>query len=181
MSALRSSVLIVEHPKPQQVKFGADFVASFKEAKELVSTHQFHVLVAPARTSELEELNDFLGQVREINNRLQVVLVHESYSAADLKDVINNEVVFKILRTFQDVRFEHTVQEALAQFAYEEQVSQLFRLYNDQNEKLADLSTRLEARVERRHKNLLKSQEKAQQESAFFRCATHGFSQCAES
>ena len=57
MPTLRSSVLVINHPKPETVAFGADFAPDFKLAAEMVSDFAYQVVVVPSElTGSMTEL-----------------------------------------------------------------------------------------------------------------------------
>lgn len=160
MSPLRSSVLIVGHPHPNEVSFGVDFCSHLDEATELLRQSKYSVLVFPIDEIEETKIHYFLRSISRQNPNLQKILVKGSLSALRLKEIVNSASIFKFLDSFQDIRFERSVQEALEEAHLVSQNEELFRLVQEQNEELKRLSLQLEERVDKRQKSLKESRRK---------------------
>jgi signal transduction histidine kinase len=158
MSALKSSVLILAHPAPHSVQFGADFAASLNEVSSEAATYP--VIVFPS--SEIRNDQDF-QKIEAFNSRsplCQNVIIHDIENITDnsesdrLRKLINNGHVFKVLASFADLNFERVIQEALDEYMLAQQNTRLLQVVNDQNERLKRLSMDLEERVEKRQRFL---------------------------
>lgn len=160
MPTLRSSVLIVAHPKPDSVGFGADFAKDFDEAKIALESYSYPVVALPstsARTKEALGLLDFATKASPLSQR---VIIQNDTPAENLRHMINSGSVFRILPSFEDAKFEVTIREALEEHSLLQQNSKLLQLVNEQNDRLKKLTTELEERVEARKKSLEEAKEK---------------------
>ena len=154
MPALRSSVLIVQHPNPELIQFGADFAASFEAAREAVGDFSYPVIALPSSHSTAHEALQFLEFLDQSCALSQRVIVQNDTSADELRRLINHGSVFRVLDSFKDLKFDHTIQEALEEYRLRQQNSKLLQLVNEQNERLKRLTGELEERVEARRKSL---------------------------
>jgi len=160
MSALRSSVLIVGHPNPSAVAFGADFATNEAEAKKAIESSRYPVLVLPSTSETADEVQAFMDQASKISPLSQRVIIQNDTPAESLRKLINTGSVFRILTSFEDPKFEITIREALEEHSLLQQNAKLIQLVNEQNEKLKNLSTELEDKVEQRKKSLEEAKEK---------------------
>jgi signal transduction histidine kinase/PAS domain-containing protein len=160
MSTLRSSVLIVGHPDPGAVAFGADFAADEQEAKKAIEATRYPVLVLPSTEDDASKVQSFMEYAGKISPLSQRVIIQNDTPAEGLRKLINTGSVFRILTGFDDPKFEVTIREALEEHSLLQQNAKLLQLVNEQNEKLKKLSTDLEERVEQRKKSLEEAKEK---------------------
>jgi two-component system NtrC family sensor kinase len=160
MPALRASVLIVSHPNPATIAFGADFAATYKEAQAALGEFRYPVIVLPtslALDTQALEFLDFAGIASPLSQR---VVIQNDSGAEGLRMIINTGSVFRILSTFGDPRFDLTIEEALEEYRLLQQNMKLLQLVNEQNDRLKKLTADLEERVEARRKSLEEAKEK---------------------
>src|SRR5690606_23653308 len=86
--------------------------------------------------------------------------IHHSSSGEMLKKYIEKSNIFRFLASFEDARFERTVQEALEEFDLLQQNEELMTLIQEQNETLKKLGGELEERVQKRQKSLQEAERK---------------------
>lgn len=159
--ALRSSVLIVAHPKPSDVNFGADFETDFSAATDLCAEHAFPVVALPADGDEgPERALRFMRGLDSSDAGSQVVIIQNGASAEDIRRLVNEGNAFRVLPSFDDTTFERTIQEALEEHALALQNAKLLQSVREQNERLTRLSAELEDRVEKRERKLEEMRER---------------------
>jgi two-component system NtrC family sensor kinase len=154
MPTLRSSVLIVQHPDPASVGFGADFARDFRSATAQIRAYAYPVVIFPSDTSGAGEDLVFLDQLNKIAPLSQRVVIQNDSSFELLRQSVNKGNVFKILPSFSDPLFERSVMEALEEYSLIRQNAKLLSLVNEQNESLKKLTAELEDRIEKRQKFL---------------------------
>ncbi len=160
MPTLRSSVLVIGHPRPGTIAFGADFSPDGESARKALQEFAYPVIALPSsalRTKDALELLEFANKASPHSQR---VIIQNDTSAEDLRRLINTGSVFRILPSFDDPRFELTIQEALDEYRLLRQNSKLLQLVNEQNERLKKLTADLEERVEARRKSLEEAKER---------------------
>ena len=160
MPTLRASVLIVAHPKPGAIAFGADFAADIASAKQALSEFRYPVIAFPSSTAlspQALELADFANTAAPLTQR---VIIQNDTPAETLRKLINAGSVFRILSSYEDPRFDLTIQEALEEYRLLQQNVKLLQLVNEQNDRLKRLTGDLEERVEARRKSLDEAKEK---------------------
>ncbi|MES2963990.1 MAG: histidine kinase dimerization/phospho-acceptor domain-containing protein [Bdellovibrionota bacterium] len=160
MPTLRSSVLIIAHPRPESVGFGADFAKDFDEAKTALEAYSYPVVALPSTSSRSKEALGLLDFATKASPLSQRVIIQNDTSAENLRHMINSGSVFRILPSFEDAKFEVTIREALEEHSLLQQNSKLLQLVNEQNDRLKRLTTELEERVEARKKSLEEAKEK---------------------
>lgn len=143
MSALklRSSVLIVQHPHPSDVAFGADFAVDFASAAQQIREYAYQVVVLPSDPAAGQTALTFLDELNAIAPLTQRVVIQNQTTPEDLRRVVNKGNVFKILANYQDPQFEQTIMEALEEYNLIRQNTKLLSLVNEQNESLRRLNT----------------------------------------
>lgn len=160
MPTLRSSVLIVRHPNPATVAFGADFADDFQRATEAVSEFSYPVIALPSSLELAKDVLAFLQHVNHVSPLSQQVIVQNDTPSESLLEIVNTGSIFRILPSFHDDRFELVIQEALEEYRQLQQNAKLLQLVNEQNERLKRLTAELEERVEARRKHLEDAKEK---------------------
>lgn len=160
MSTLRSSVLVVAHPNPASVGFGADFAVDFDVAQQMASEFPYQVVALPSDSTGLEADLSFLDELNKTAPLSQRVIIQNEALPERLRRMINKGNVFKILSGFEDAQFERTVLEALEEYNLIRQNAKLLSLVNEQNESLHKLTAELEDRVDKRQKYLEESRRK---------------------
>lgn len=154
MPALRSSVLVIGHPRPGAVAFGADFAPDCNGAKKSLSEFSYPVIALPSSLNRNDEAFELLELAHKTSPYSQCVVIQNDATPEDLRRLINTGSVFRILPEFEDPRFELTIQEALDENRLLRQNSKLLQLVNEQNDRLKKLTADLEERVEARRKSL---------------------------
>lgn len=160
MPAIRASVLIIGHPKPGAIAFGADFAPDLKTGKQVLSEFRYPVIAFPSSTTnstEALELAEFANSVSPYSQR---VIIQNDTPADTLSKLINAGSVFRILPSYDDPRFDLTIEEALEEYRLLQQNIKLFQLVNEQNDRLKRLTAELEERVETRRKSLEEAKER---------------------
>lgn len=160
MPSVSASVLIVGHPHPESVKFGADFIPSMDHLNQLPSLNQFAVTVLSIPPSDHAKGAKVLSQLGNNHPLGQKIVIHHSSSGEMLKTYIDQSNIFRFLSSFDDPRFERTVQEALEEFDLLQQNEELMSLIQEQNETLKRLGSELEERVKKRQKSLQEAEKK---------------------
>lgn len=160
MPTLRSSVLIVAHPSPETVGFGADFAKDFEEAKKALEAFNYPVVALPSTTRNATEALSLLDHASKSSPLSQRVIIQNDTPAESLRQMINSGSVFRILPSFEDAKFEVTIREALEEHSLLQQNAKLLQLVNEQNDRLKRLTTELEERVEARKKSLEEAKER---------------------
>jgi signal transduction histidine kinase/PAS domain-containing protein len=160
MPSVRASVLIVGHPDPKSVGFGADFAPDFAAAKKAVGEFNYPVVVFPGSAGAAGDAVDFLKHLNGVSPLSQRVVIQNHISDESLLRIINLGSLFRILSGYDDERFETTIHEALEEFRLLRQNAKLLQLVNEQHDRLKRLTTELEERVEVRRKSLEDAKEK---------------------
>lgn len=160
MRALRSSVLIVMHPKPSTIAFGADFATDFEQALKAVTDFSYPVIALPSSEAIADKALAFLQHVNKASPLSQRVIIQNDTPEEALREIVNTGSIFRILPSFQDGNFDHSIQEALEEYRLLQQNAKLLQLMNEQNERLKRLTADLEERVEARRKSLEDAKEK---------------------
>ena len=148
---LRSSVLIVAHPRPSEAAFGADFAADFASASQIWNERAYPVVAMPTDSAAALAFARLLEASAEPP---QLVLVHAGDDAEAARRLLSHANAFRVLPSYHDARFERTVQEALEEHALAKQNAKLLQSVNEQNRRLVKLSAELEDRVEKRGRRL---------------------------
>ncbi len=166
MPTLRSSVLIVGHPEPNTVGFGADFSSTVSEAIDRLKQFRYPVIVIPCQSADAHIELDFLRTLESLSPQTQKVLIRKDLNVSSLQMLLSQATVFRILREFDDTHFEHSIQEALEEHSLVQQNSQLMSLISEQHASLKRLTIELEARVDKRQRHLEESRKKLLQTNA---------------
>ncbi len=154
MPTLRSSVLVVRHPNPAAVGFGADFAPDFRTAAAMAAEFPYQVVALPSDADGDGEGLRFLDGLNAAAPLSQRVIIQNEAPPERLRRMINKGNVFKILAGYEDAQFERTVREALEEYNLIRQNAKLLSLVNEQNESLHKLTAELEGRVDRRQRFL---------------------------
>ncbi len=154
-----ASILIVGHPDPKLVEFGADFINSYDETEKILSKFSYAV-VAVADRMDGKSCVDLLKKIRKLNPHTQLILVSQAASAPDLQALINEAGLFKSISSFEESQLQLAVREALEEFELIKQNEAFYQLRTEQNRKLQNLTQQLEERVQVRESFLIQSREK---------------------
>jgi len=163
MEAL-SSILIVGHPHPDQVDFGADHAPSYDQALRALN-HSYAVVVVAENLpflpdSKIRSGLDFLRQVRRTREHAQTIYVNPNASARDIQLAINDAGIFKSLADFEINSLQTSVREALEEYELIQQNLALFKLTQEQNARLQHLTSLLEEKVKARQEFLMQTRER---------------------
>jgi two-component system, NtrC family, sensor kinase len=160
MPSLRSSVLIVLHPSPKNIEFGADFAPDFAAARKSVADFSYPVIVLPISLEFETEALSLLEFASQTSPLAQRVVIQNDARPEALQKVINAGSVFRVLPAFEDSRFELTIKEALEEYRLLQQNVNLLQMVNDRHERLTKLTKDLEDRVEARRRSLEEAKQK---------------------
>src|SRR4051794_6245978 len=106
-----SNVLVVGHPRPEGLDFGADFAPGFTEAREYLGRHQPAVLVfGPGQTGEFESFCQFA--LRHAPQSLWI-LSCERLPPSQIAHWNNAGKLHDLIEGFDDPELEGKLQSAL--------------------------------------------------------------------
>ncbi|MCC6277075.1 MAG: PAS domain-containing protein [Oligoflexia bacterium] len=157
---MNSSILIVGHPDPQRVQFGADFATSSEEARTIVSHSHLPVLILATTIQGTWKL--VLDEFRKLNPLGQIILVGPLTLDPGFLSTINNIGIFKLLDNFDSDSLLKAAQEALEEYELARQNESYISLIKEQNFRLNELSALLEKKVKAREGFLNQSKESLQ-------------------
>jgi len=162
---MRASILIVGHPFPDRVEFGADHRATYDEALATLKTEPYAVVVVadrlpPSSKAKIKGSFDFLKHVRDLQGDLQTILVSSEASPQELQRAINDAGLFKIIPQFEPDPLQLAVREALEEYELIKQNQAFLTLTREQHERLNHLTSLLEEKVSAREKFLVEAREK---------------------
>lgn len=158
---MSSSILIVGHPYPKEVEFGADVVSSVGEGKTTLQEKPYAVLVIPDYDDPSQgDAFDCLKVAKETNPDIQTILVTKTTDPKTLKLAINKIGLFKIIPDFSQLPLQNAVREALEEYELIKQNQAFLTLTKEQNLRLQHLSGLLEEKVKAREEFLSKAREK---------------------
>jgi two-component system NtrC family sensor kinase len=162
---MHASILIVGHPFPDRVEFGADHSHSYDQALEVLSVNKYAVLVANDRLSAQSRGHvnngfEFLMKCRNLNSDMQIVLMSPDASPQELQQVINAVGIFKTIESFDANLLQLAVREALEEYELIKQNQAFLALTQEQNQRLQHLSVLLEEKVKAREEFLVEAREK---------------------
>lgn len=166
---LKSSVLIVDTTFSTKNTFGADVAADLKQAHLLIQNSQYSSVALSLKQFSLSESLQFLNFTLNKNKNTQLVLFGTNINPDVLKSITNQIKVFKIISHYSESLLEQTLLDAVSEYDLKNQNMQLLKLFQDQNDKLIELSLDLEERVAKRQKFLETSKEKLLQVNQYFR------------
>jgi two-component system, NtrC family, sensor kinase len=162
---MKASILVVGHPFPTQVEFGADHAVTYDDALNILEENKYAVIVAADKlplnpVAKVKDSLEFLKATRLLNEDVQSILVSKEASPQDLKKAINIAGVFKIIPNFDINPLQLAVREALEEYELIKQNQAFLSLTQEQNQRLQHLSALLEDRVKAREKFLVEAREK---------------------
>jgi two-component system NtrC family sensor kinase len=152
-----SGVLVVGHPRPERMDFGADSVANFKEARIYLETWTPSVLVFGRDTRDSRDLDRFCAQLLDRVPLAVWIMNTDGIPSAQLIRWINFGRLFDVVDDFEDPDLTDKVRAALEASGEESQNLKLVELFAGQSQQLRRLTGELETRVRKRHKTLAKS------------------------
>ena len=87
---MHASILIVGHPFPEKVEFGADHSSNYDQALGILTENKYAVIVAadhlPSSPSTLVKNSfEFLMSSRKLNTDAQIILVSATASPEELQ------------------------------------------------------------------------------------------------
>jgi two-component system, NtrC family, sensor kinase len=155
--SFKSSVLLVGHPNPEKVAFGADFAASAHEAAERLSQTQYPVIVSYLDGESENRRREFYERVARQMPDSQHVIISVIENPKSILELFGRVRISRLLKGFDDPHFDEWVQKALEDFMLAKQNQLLLELIREQNQQLTALSGQLEERVAKRQKNLVRA------------------------
>lgn len=151
--AQTSGVLVIGHPRPEKIDFGADAVKDFAAARNHIERHRPSIVVFGGAG----DVDEFCNFMLEHSPRSLWILACEGLKPPQIIKWNNGGRVVEMIDGMEDPELEaklHLAMEAAGEQAQERQHVQMF---TEQTAQLKKLTTELESRVQRRHKTLRKS------------------------
>ncbi|MGE3757662.1 MAG: histidine kinase dimerization/phospho-acceptor domain-containing protein [Pseudobdellovibrionaceae bacterium] len=152
-------MLIIGHPSPSLVHFGADFVSDLNEGMDRFKNHAYQVVMIPFDHNNETALR-LAQDIVETRSATQIVAVAQNLEPRELLKITRQNRLFKILNTYSDPFFEDCLRQALEESALIEQNNQMAQLTSDLNLKLKGLYSELEDRIDKRSRFLSESRRK---------------------
>ncbi|HEX4924855.1 MAG TPA: histidine kinase dimerization/phospho-acceptor domain-containing protein [Bdellovibrionales bacterium] len=153
----KSSVLLIGHPNPEKVAFGADFAPTVSEAAEKLRQTRYPVIVSALDTIPTRARSEFFAIMSKLDPDAQHVIVSASQDPRAIQELFGKIRIARLIADFDDPRFDESVQKALEDYMAIKQNQILLQLIREQNQQLTALSGQLEERVEKRQKNLVRA------------------------
>lgn len=153
----KSSVLLIGHPNPERVAFGADFAPTVSEASEKLKQTRYPVVVSSLDTIPPNERAGFFETIARQDPDAQHVIVSRTANPKDIQSLFGKIRIAKLISDFDDPCFDDSVQKALEDYMAVKQNQLLLQLIREQNHQLTALSGQLEERVAKRQKNLVRA------------------------
>ncbi len=150
MSNLNSSVLILNHPQPQAVDFGADVVTSPALMLAAIAQHNYQVVAISLDSLDAQDLKDLLSGIHAQIPLAQRIYISAHPNLDSLQTCLQMGPAFKILANWDEPVFSQTLHEALSEYALTQQNQELLQLVRDQHAQLQRLNLELEDRVKKR-------------------------------
>ncbi len=118
---MKASILIVGHPFPEKIEFGADHSPTYDEGLRTLQSDKYAVVVAADKlpiqhSSTIKTCLEFLKTSRPLNPDTQTILVSNEASPKDLQRAINEFGLFKIISNFDSNPLQLAVREALEEY-----------------------------------------------------------------
>ncbi len=154
-----SSVLVVGDSGITFKDMGVDAVLDIEQAESLFAEHAYSVLLVSATVSQ-EDAERVIQKAHAMNPLTQVVIQFDKNSKINLRKIITEQKVYKILDDSSEASIQGILFGAIEHHNELEQQENLHKLFNDQNEKLITLKEELEERIQKREKTLNKSKER---------------------
>ncbi|MEO0335622.1 MAG: hypothetical protein AAF202_04480, partial [Pseudomonadota bacterium] len=150
----QSSILCYSASSQSLTDMGSEFVQDNKSCLKALKEHPFKALVIERYLfADFESLRDFLKQVRDSSSKAKVILLGNDILTNE-SILLFNEGLIHSVASPKKIDLESCIPKAISAFNRQEQDESFFQLFDEQNERLADLKTKLEARVEKRQKFL---------------------------
>lgn len=150
-----SRVLVIGHPKPSELQFGAISAIDFAHARSDLTVVKPDVIIFGAQP----QFEDFCKFLQAEHSRIKWILSCENLNPSQLIEWINAGFVSHTISNFSARNLETVVHGALESIDQKRQQELLMRLFQEQSANLKILSTDLELRVQKRQKQLQKSQK----------------------
>lgn len=157
-SQLKSSFLIIGKNLLPENQMGAYQIESLDKIKT-----SYPVVVYAPLLFDIKEIQILANLLKDSSSnplRPEVILVHPSFPAENLKQAVNLLMPFSIFSQVNEKEIEISMQEALEKFSLKRQNKSLLSMVEEQNEKLTRLSTDLEKRVQKRQRYLENAKKK---------------------
>jgi two-component system NtrC family sensor kinase len=150
----QSSILCYSTGSQSLTDLGSEFVADNESCLAALAEHPFKALVVERTLfSNFENLQTFLRNVQSSRSQAQVILLGTQFSTQE-SILLFNEGLVQFVTSPSKTELESCIPKAISAFNRRQQDASFFQLFDEQNERLADLKTKLEARVEKRQKFL---------------------------
>ncbi|MFP5518529.1 MAG: histidine kinase dimerization/phospho-acceptor domain-containing protein [Bdellovibrionia bacterium] len=161
MQTLKSSFLLVG-PWPQELKeIGAEIVKDLGETRRYFKSQDFHVLGLSLTAALEKKFEEIYQKLKETTPSTQIVLlVPTDYQLEKILDLHTKFQFCKVIQGFQDPQLESHLYSALEVSHQKQQDEFLVKLIDEQKQKLLNLQSELEQRVEKRTKYLTESRRK---------------------
>ncbi|MDZ4660814.1 MAG: histidine kinase dimerization/phospho-acceptor domain-containing protein [Pseudomonadota bacterium] len=159
-TSLQSSILVIGHPKPNEISLGVDVVLNMTAASEKCKKQTYSVIAFDISVTKIDEIKMLVSHIEEQKYETQFVVIRNQAKAEILTLLLGFAQIFRIVETTAEAQFEKVLTDAQEHFAQREQHRQLLKLLNEQNENLLHISKELEDRVAKRQQNIQRARLK---------------------
>ena len=150
----QSSILCYSNASQALTDLGSEFVADNQSCLSALSEHPFKALVVERDLfGSFDSLKSLLTEVKGSPSNAQTILLGNALTSKESILLFNEGLIQSVSSSKQD-DLETCIPKAISAFNRQQQDESFFKLFDEQNERLADLKTKLEARVEKRQKFL---------------------------
>lgn len=151
---MKSSILIISHPNPESVKFGADFASSTPSAVDL----DYPVIaIAPKNP---DDLHQFISRIQKENPTCQLVVSAKNFTVAFLQSLRTIERRSPLLTFYESENFENIIQLAIERYREDQQQNEIQSLTRVQNENLKHTANELHSEIEKHEKKLTRTKKR---------------------
>ncbi len=150
-----SGILIIGHPNPESLEYGAATVSGFAAAKKVLSERQPSLLVFGG--IDQRHFDSFCEWAQKNSPHSLWILTTEGLSPKQIIHWNNFGRVHDFVETLTDPQLETKIQSALEKIGESSQQKNLVEMFAEQSLHFKHLSTELESRVDKRQKVLQKS------------------------
>ena len=157
-----SRVLVIGHPQPKQLHFGAYCVETYQEAIKICEQSQPSLLVFGHQTN----FDSICYELQKVSPESRWILATHQLQPHQLIHWINKGVISETIEHLESAQLEKSVRSALEKIDQKRQHDQLVQLFTDQSKNLQLLFGELEQRVQKRQRQLQKSQKQLAETNA---------------
>ncbi len=150
-----SGVLIIGHPQPEKIEFGANVAPDYQRARTHIHGQRPSVVVFGSDRSQ--EFDRFCMWLNENSPESIWILASQNIKATELIEWNLRGPLFDLIDDLGDPSLEGKVQKAFEASGEKAQKQKLVELFEEQSLQLKRLSTELESRVAKRQKALGRS------------------------